>query len=238
MDEGVRIAFEAGLPFTGLRDFRPDERLWRGVAPDWALRERVVPLVVVGDRLKLAAARPDADLSAIQDAYAGVDLVIAPADEIDAALGGHLGLPVVRLAEHDPDPAGLLRLGLPVPLPATGVVARRAALDALGGWDPESRAPSAHLGLRLRAAGLAATVCGVEVAAAQASTRAQRARWWRGTGRAWVVAARRPRDAIRRLGRIRTAAAGIVAFVTLAAAGTNLLVLGLARVVRPGRSDG
>src|SRR4051812_21952119 len=86
MDEAVRIAFEAGLPFTGLRDFRPDARQWGQVAPDWALRERVVPLVVVGGRLKLAAARPDPDLSALAGAYAGVDVVIAPAAEIDAAL--------------------------------------------------------------------------------------------------------------------------------------------------------
>jgi hypothetical protein len=101
MDDAVRIAFEAGLPFTGLRDFRPDERLWGRVAPEWAVRERVVPLVVVGDRLKVAAARPDPDLSALAGAYAGVDVVIAPAAEIDAALADvH-----VRPNGHDNDGA-------------------------------------------------------------------------------------------------------------------------------------
>jgi cellulose synthase/poly-beta-1,6-N-acetylglucosamine synthase-like glycosyltransferase len=86
MDEAVRIAFEAGLPYAGLRDFRPDEGLWRAVAPDWARRERVVPLSVADGRLVLAATRPDPDLSALAGAYAGIDVVIAPAGEIDAAL--------------------------------------------------------------------------------------------------------------------------------------------------------
>jgi hypothetical protein len=126
MDEAVRIAFEAGLPFTGLRDFRPDERLWRCVAPEWALRERVVPLVVVGGRLKLAAARPDPDLAPLAGAYAGVDVVIAPAAEIDAALAD------VRPNGHDnaqarapvTDPAEPSRLG-------DLLVAHGATTDAL-----------------------------------------------------------------------------------------------------------
>jgi hypothetical protein len=88
MDEAVRIAFEAGLPYTGLRDFRPDERLWRLVDPGRARRAGVVPLLVVGDRLKVAAARPDPDLSGLDGGCAGVDVVIAPAAEIDAVLAG------------------------------------------------------------------------------------------------------------------------------------------------------
>jgi hypothetical protein len=132
MDEAVRIAFEAGLPFTGLRDFRPDERLWGRVAPEWALRERVVPLVVVGGRLKLAATRPDPDLSALAGAYAGVDVVIAPAAEIDAALAE------VRPNGHDnaaarvpvTDPAEPTRLG--DLLVAHGATTDELVADALG----------------------------------------------------------------------------------------------------------
>jgi glycosyltransferase XagB len=118
MDEAVRIAFEAGLPFTGLRDFRPDERLWRRVAPEWAARERVVPLLVVGGRLKLASVRADPDLSALAGAYAGVDVVIAPAAEIDAALADVAAPPAVvgdRPNGHNngrvTDPAEPTRLG-------------------------------------------------------------------------------------------------------------------------------
>jgi hypothetical protein len=103
MDEAVRIAFEAGLPFTGLRDFRPDERLWRSVAPEWALRERAVPLVVVGGRLQLAVAHPRPDLSALEGAFAGIDVVIAPSAEIDAALEA--------LAPRVTDPGRPHRLG-------------------------------------------------------------------------------------------------------------------------------
>jgi hypothetical protein len=86
MDEAVRIAFEAGLPYTGLRDFRPDDRLWRLVDPARAQQARIVPLLVVGDRLKVASAAPDPDLTGIDGRYGGVDVVIAPAREIDAAL--------------------------------------------------------------------------------------------------------------------------------------------------------
>jgi len=86
VDEAVRIAFEAGVPYTGLRDFHPDERLWALVDPAWARRERIVPLLIIGDRLQVAAVAPDVDLTSLEDAFGGVDLVIAPAHEIDAVL--------------------------------------------------------------------------------------------------------------------------------------------------------
>lgn len=86
MDEAVRIAFEAGLPYAGLRGLHPHDDLWGAVAHEWARRERVVPLAVVGDRLTLAAARPELDLDGIGVTYAGIDVVIASAQDIDAAL--------------------------------------------------------------------------------------------------------------------------------------------------------
>jgi hypothetical protein len=86
MDDAVRIAFEAGLPYSGLRDFQPDARLWAAVGLDRARRQRLVPLLVIGGRLQVACARPDPDLAELESAFDGVDVVIAPAAEIDAAL--------------------------------------------------------------------------------------------------------------------------------------------------------
>jgi hypothetical protein len=117
MDEAVRIAFEAGLPYAGLRGLHPHEDLWRAVAHEWARRERVVPLAVEGGRLTLAATRPELDLDGIGVAYAGIDVVIASAQDIDAALAW---LPDAPPAARPPaadrrapvtDPASPERLG-------------------------------------------------------------------------------------------------------------------------------
>ena len=93
-----------------------------------------MPLVVVGGRLKLAATRPDPDLSALAGTYAGVDVVIAPASEIDAALDD------VRPNGHDDDmaaeraavtdPAEPSRLG--DLLVAHGATTDELVADALG----------------------------------------------------------------------------------------------------------
>jgi hypothetical protein len=119
MDDAVRIAFETGLPYAGLRDFEPDERLLAAVPPAWARARRVVPLALDGDRLTLATARPDPDLTGLDPTYT-TTLVISPAGEIASALARlprpetahaqmaqRLGLPVVDLREHQPDHAAL-----------------------------------------------------------------------------------------------------------------------------------
>ncbi|HWI71972.1 MAG TPA: glycosyltransferase [Baekduia sp.] len=120
MDDAVRIAFEAGLPYAGLRDFRPDGRLLDAVPPGWPQAHRALPLALDGDRLTLAAAQPDPDLSDLDPAYT-IDVVISPEGEIadalarlpapaapeQARLARRLGLPVVDLGEHRPDRTAL-----------------------------------------------------------------------------------------------------------------------------------
>jgi hypothetical protein len=120
MDDAVRIAFEAGLPYAGLRDFRPDGRLLDAVPPGWPQAHRAVPIALDGDRLTLAVTRPRPDLSGLDPRYA-VDVVISPEGEIadalarlpapaapaQARLAARLGLPVVDLGEHRPDRAAL-----------------------------------------------------------------------------------------------------------------------------------
>ena len=88
MDDAVRIAFDAGLPYAGLRDFSPDPRLWRYVPLDEARELRLVPLTRVGRVLHLAAAAPDCDLSALRARSPDlrVQLHIAAEHELRAAL--------------------------------------------------------------------------------------------------------------------------------------------------------
>jgi hypothetical protein len=153
MDDAVRIAFEAGLPFAGLRDFRPDGRLLGVVPPGWPQAHRAVPIALDGDRLTLAVARPGPDLSGLDPRYS-VDVVISPEGEIadalarlpapaapaQARLAARLGLPVVDLGEHRPDHAALAAVdpalqrrlrALPLALDATTIyVAIADPLDA------------------------------------------------------------------------------------------------------------
>jgi hypothetical protein len=84
----MAVALEAGLGYTGLRDFEPDPKLFHYLPPTLAAREQTVPVILVGDRLKVASARPDPDLSLVRRRfpYLAVDIVIAPAAEIDRAL--------------------------------------------------------------------------------------------------------------------------------------------------------
>jgi hypothetical protein len=79
---------DSGLPYTGLRGFEPDAKLFRYLPLPMAAALRVVPLVVVGDRLKLASSIPRPDLSALRERfpYLAVDIVIAPGREIDVVL--------------------------------------------------------------------------------------------------------------------------------------------------------
>jgi hypothetical protein len=84
----MAVALEAGLGYTGLRDFQPDPKLFHYLPPSLASREVVVPVILVGDQLKVASARPDPDLSLVRSRfpYLTVDIVIAPAVEIERAL--------------------------------------------------------------------------------------------------------------------------------------------------------
>ena len=88
MDDALRIALESGLPYTGLRDFEVDPRLWRYLPLSVALTERVVPVILVGDVLTIAATRPDPDLSHLSRHFPhlGVAVAIAAAHEVDHVL--------------------------------------------------------------------------------------------------------------------------------------------------------
>lgn len=85
---GLEIAARAGLSFTGLRDFVPDPRLFVYLPLPIAARERICPLVLIGDSLKLASAFLDPDLSHLERRFPtlGLSLTIAPRREILAAL--------------------------------------------------------------------------------------------------------------------------------------------------------
>jgi len=84
----MAVALEAGLGYTGLRGFQPDPKLFHYLPPALAAREQAVPVILVGDRLKVACARPDPDLGLVRRRfpYVAVDIVIAPAAEIGRAL--------------------------------------------------------------------------------------------------------------------------------------------------------
>ena len=82
------VALQHGLPYTGLRDFELDERLFHYVPMPFAVQHRILPLLIVGDTLKVACAAPDPDLTLLKTRfpYLAVDIVIAPGPEIDRVL--------------------------------------------------------------------------------------------------------------------------------------------------------
>ncbi len=87
-DFALEVASRAGRPFTGLRDFVPDPRLFVYLPLPIATRERVCPLVLIGDSLKLASAFLEPDLAYVERRFPnlGVDITIAPRSEILEAL--------------------------------------------------------------------------------------------------------------------------------------------------------
>ncbi len=87
-DEPLALALRSGLPFCGLRGFAVDPRLWHYVPTEIARRERVVPVVLVGDVLKVAAPSPDADLARVRRSFPQleVELHLARPDEVDEVL--------------------------------------------------------------------------------------------------------------------------------------------------------
>jgi hypothetical protein len=88
-EDALAIAFRTGLPFVGLRDHAHDPDLDRLVPPDAARTARAIPLTADDDRIRLAVADPDTDLSTLDRYLAGrqVDLALAPREEIDTILG-------------------------------------------------------------------------------------------------------------------------------------------------------
>jgi hypothetical protein len=87
-DFALELSLRAELPMVGLREFVPDEKLFLYLPVSVAQRERVCPLVLVGDSLKLASAYLDPDLSYVRGRFPHLELelVIAARGEILAAL--------------------------------------------------------------------------------------------------------------------------------------------------------
>lgn len=102
---------------------------------------------------------------------------------------------------------GLARLGLVVPLGGTTLFFRRAALEALGGWDAHNVTEDADLGLRLARHGyrteLVPTVTGEEANCRPLPWIRQRSRWLKGYAMTWAVHMRAPRLLWRQLGAWR-----------------------------------
>jgi len=84
----LELALRSGLPYGGLRGFIPDPRLFLYVPVATAVAQRVCPLVLVDDSLKLASAYLDPDLLAVRTRFPNleVSLVIVPRNELLDAL--------------------------------------------------------------------------------------------------------------------------------------------------------
>lgn len=84
----VELAASSGRAYTGLRGFVPDPAHFLYVPLEVATRERVCPLLLVGDSLKLASAYLDPDLRSVTTRFPHLelDLVVSPRSEILAAL--------------------------------------------------------------------------------------------------------------------------------------------------------
>jgi cellulose synthase/poly-beta-1,6-N-acetylglucosamine synthase-like glycosyltransferase len=114
---------------------------------------------------------------------------------------------------------GLDRLGLVVPLGGTTLFLRRAALDAVGGWDAHNVTEDADLGLRLARHGYRTEVIHI-VTEEEANARLwpwvrQRSRWLKGYAMTWFVHMRHPRRLARDLGWKRLAGMQVLFLGTL-----------------------
>ncbi|TCP21590.1 glycosyltransferase family 2 protein [Rhodovulum adriaticum] len=99
---------------------------------------------------------------------------------------------------------GIARLGLPVPLGGTTLFFRRAALEALGGWDAHNVTEDADLGLRLARHGYRTEFLD-SVTEEEANCRTwpwikQRSRWLKGYAMTWATHMRAPVQLWRQLG--------------------------------------
>lgn len=111
-DEALALAFRAGLPYVGLRDHAHDPELDGLIPPDAARTARAIPLAADDDRVRLAVADPEPDLSALDRFLSGrkVDLALAPREELDQILGPpprvvDVGEHAAFAAEPEPDVA-------------------------------------------------------------------------------------------------------------------------------------
>lgn len=99
---------------------------------------------------------------------------------------------------------GLERLGLAIPLGGTTLFFRRAALEALGGWDAFNVTEDADLGMRLARHGysteLIATTTFEEANCRALPWIKQRSRWLKGYMMTYAVHMRHPRLLLRQLG--------------------------------------
>ncbi|WP_354699412.1 hypothetical protein DSM112329_05128 [Paraconexibacter sp. AEG42_29] len=77
-----------GHKSTTLQDFEADPRMWHYLPLHEALEQRVVPMTIIGNRLQVASATPDPDLAVLHRHFPAlqIDVVIAPANEIDRVL--------------------------------------------------------------------------------------------------------------------------------------------------------
>ncbi len=84
----MELAVRAGLPFTDLRGFVPDERLFLYVPLVAAISDRVCPLVLVDDTLHVASVYVDPRLEGLKRHFPKLEVAIeiAPRGQILAAL--------------------------------------------------------------------------------------------------------------------------------------------------------
>jgi hypothetical protein len=87
-DLALSLALRSGRPFQGLRGFEPDHRLFLHLPLHLAQRERVAPLVLVGNSLTIASAYLDPDLSPVRERFPNLrlELVVSPRVEVLEAL--------------------------------------------------------------------------------------------------------------------------------------------------------
>ncbi len=87
-DYALELAMRSGVPYLGLRGFLVDERLLLYVPLAVATAERVCPVVMIGDSLKVASAFLDPDLGTVRERFPRLELevVVSPRDEVLEAL--------------------------------------------------------------------------------------------------------------------------------------------------------
>ncbi len=86
--EALELAHRSGRMFVGLRGHVPDPKLFAYIPAELAVRERVLPLIFEDGTLRVAVSSAEPDLSLVRVRYPNLELelVCAPADEIQASL--------------------------------------------------------------------------------------------------------------------------------------------------------
>jgi hypothetical protein len=88
-DFALEIAVRGRRQFVGLRGFIPDPKLFLYLPVSTAMAQRVCPLLLIGDSLKIASAYLDPDLRSVEMRFPKLelDVVISPRSEVLEALG-------------------------------------------------------------------------------------------------------------------------------------------------------